>query len=36
MAQERQHEQLLILALEYMDQPELVLENAEFLFYGYD
>ena len=35
-AEERQHEQLLTLALEYMDQPELVLENAEFLFYGYD
>ena len=36
MAEEQRHEQLLTLALEYIDKPEMVLENAEFLFYGYD
>ena len=36
MAEEKRHEKILSLALEYIDKPEMVLENAEFLFYGYD
>ena len=34
--EEKRHEKLLRLTLEYVDQPEIVLENAEFLFHGYE
>jgi rubrerythrin len=34
--EEKRHEKLLRLTLEYVDQPEVVLENAEFLFHGHE
>ncbi len=34
--EEKKHEKLLDLVLEYVDHPAHVLENAEFLFYEYD
>jgi len=34
--EEEKHERLLALMLEYIDEPAVVLENAEFLFYGHD
>lgn len=33
---EEKHEKLLRLTLEYIDKPNIVLENAEFLFYDYN
>lgn len=33
---ERKHEKLLNMALEYIDHPSAILEDAEFLFYDYD
>ena len=35
-SEETRHEKLLRLTLEYIDKPNLVLENAEFLFYDHD
>jgi len=35
-AEEEKHQKLLELTLEYVDNPQTILENAEFLFYGYD
>ena len=35
-AEEEKHKKLLELTLEYVDNPQTILENAEFLFYGYD
>jgi len=34
--EEQKHEKLLRLTLEYVDRPEVVLENAEFLFHGHE
>jgi rubrerythrin len=34
--EEEKHQKLLELTLEYVDTPERILENAEFLFYGHD
>jgi rubrerythrin len=33
---EEKHEKLLRLTLEYIDKPNIVLENTEFLFYDYN
>ena len=34
--EEEKHEKLLTLTLEYVDKPENVLEDAEFLFHGHE
>ncbi len=34
--EEKKHEKLLSLTLEYLDKPNIVLENAEFLFYDHN
>ncbi len=34
--EEEKHQKLLELTLEFVDDPEVILENAEFLFYGHD
>lgn len=34
--EEEKHENLLAVTLEYLDQPHMVLETSEFLFYDYD
>ena len=35
-AEEKKHLRLLELTQEYIDKPKIVLETAEFLFYGHD
>lgn len=35
-AEEEKHEKLLKMTLEFIEEPALILENSEFLFYGND